>query len=70
MVANFWSWVFGYELAVEGEVHNGSSGDVKGYEDWVGCMSTRREPPEERLGEEMASSGDEGDEGGPGPPNM
>ena len=30
----------------------------------IGCISTRRVPPGERLGEEMAGSGDEGEEGG------
>ena len=36
----------------------------------IGCISTRRVLLEERLGDEMAGSGDEGEEGGPGPPNM
>ena len=38
----------------------------------VGCISTRRKPPEER-GEgwhEEAGAGDVGDEGGPGPPDV
>ena len=36
----------------------------------IGCISTRRVLPVERLGDEMAGSGDEGEEGGPPPPNM
>lgn len=33
-------------------------------------ISTRRALPEERLRDEMAGSGVEGEEGRPGPPNM
>ena len=33
----------------------------------IGCISTRRILPEERLGEEMAGSGDEGKKGGQAP---
>lgn len=33
----------------------------------IGCISTRRAPPGERLGEEMTGSGDEGEEGGRAP---
>ena len=36
----------------------------------IGCISTRRVLPEERLGDEMSGSGDEGGEGGTGPPNV
>ena len=34
----------------------------------IGCISTRRVLLVERLGDEMAGSGDEGEEGGPPPP--
>ena len=34
----------------------------------IGCISTKRRLPEERY--EEAGSGDEGEEGGPGPPAM
>ena len=36
----------------------------------VGCISTARALPEGGLGDEMAGSSDEGEKGGPGPPNM
>ena len=57
------------QVAVEGEVYRGGVGLPRRYQGTrVGCISTRRKPPEEGRDEGWgeSSAGDEGEEGGPG----
>ena len=48
-----------------GLLHRGRVGDAR-----IGCTSTRRVFPEDRLDSGTEDSGDVGEEGGPGPPEL
>ena len=54
---------------MEGEGHESGFGVLEGYQgSRVGCISTRRTPPEEECGGD--GSGGEGEDDGLGPPQM
>ena len=60
-----------WQVAVEGDVYGGSLAFLGSTR--VGCISVRRRVPEEaaEAGDMTgSSSGDEGEESGPGPPRM
>lgn len=46
-------------MVVGGEVHRDGFGGAK--DTRIGCISTRRVFPEDRMGDEMSGSGDEGE---------